>query len=73
MRRVPVKNKNDETEWHRRVETRRLKQRLGLASIAYHDLNHPIAITDVSLENAVASAGADRRPLKCRRVSRSGW
>jgi Icc protein len=38
------------------VETDRLKQMLGLASIAYHDVHHPIAITDLPLENAVASA-----------------
>ena len=42
-----------------KVETDRLKQMLGLASIAYHDVHHPIAITDLPLENAVASAGAD--------------
>ena len=41
-----------------KVETDRLKRMLGLASIAYHDVHHPIAITDVPLENAVASAGA---------------
>ncbi len=42
-----------------KVETDRLKQLLGLASIAYHDVHHPIAITDMPLENAVAAAGAD--------------
>jgi hypothetical protein len=34
---------------------------LGLVSIAYHDVHHPIAITDVPLENAMAAAGADAR------------
>jgi 3',5'-cyclic AMP phosphodiesterase CpdA len=43
-----------------KVETDQLKTMLGLASIAYHDVRHPIAITDLPLENAVASAGADR-------------
>ena len=42
-----------------KVETDRLKQMLGLASIAYHDVHHPIAITDLPLENAVSSASAD--------------
>ena len=42
-----------------KVETDRLKNMLGLASIACHDIHHPIAITDVPLENTVASAGAD--------------
>ena len=42
-----------------KVEADRLKKMLGLAAIAYHDIDHPIAITDVPLENAVASAGAD--------------
>jgi plastocyanin len=42
-----------------KVESDRLKQMLGLASIAYHDVHHPIAITDLPLENAAASAAAD--------------
>ena len=42
-----------------KVQTDRLQKMLGLASIAYHDIHHPIAITDVPLENTVASAGAD--------------
>jgi hypothetical protein len=71
-----VKNKNDETEWDRqpapgaapsprrmRLETSRLKQLLGLASIVYHDVCHPIAITDVSLESTVAWAGTDGRQV----------
>src|SRR4029077_5631737 len=41
-----------------KVEADRLTRMLGLASIAYHDVHHPIAITDMTLENAVASAGA---------------
>ena len=46
-----------------KVEADRLKKMLGLASIAYHDVHHPIAITDMPLENAVASAGADGRQV----------
>ena len=42
-----------------KVEADRLKKMLGLASVVYHDVRHPIAITDMPLENAVASAGAD--------------
>ena len=40
-----------------KVETDRLKHILGIASLAYHDVHHPIAITDVPLESTVASAG----------------
>jgi len=36
---------------------------LGLASIAYHDIHHPIAITDLPLENAPAAAGDDGRQV----------
>src|SRR5438132_9205437 len=46
-----------------KVEADRLKRMLGLASIACHDVHHPIAITDVPLENAAASASADARPV----------
>jgi plastocyanin len=46
-----------------KVEADRLKTMLGLASIAYHDVHHPIAITDLPLESGVASAGADRRQV----------
>jgi Icc protein len=46
-----------------KVGTDRLKQMLGLASIAYHDVHHPIAITDLPLENAVAAAAADARQV----------
>jgi plastocyanin len=41
-----------------KVETDRLKKMLGLASIAFHDVHHPIAITDLPLETAVVSGGA---------------
>ena len=39
-----------------KVEADRLKKMLGLASIAYHDVHHPIAITDLPLDNGVAAA-----------------
>jgi len=42
-----------------KVESERLNKLLGLASIAYHDVHHPIAITDMPLERAVASTGAE--------------
>jgi len=42
-----------------KVEADRLKKMLGLASIAYHDVHHPIAITDLPLESGLASAGID--------------
>jgi Icc protein len=38
-----------------KVEADRLKKMLGLASIGYHDIHHPIAITDLPLEDAVAA------------------
>src|SRR4249919_392814 len=46
-----------------KVEADRLKRLLGLASIAYHDVRHPIAITDLPLEDAVVSAGANGRQV----------
>jgi Icc protein len=46
-----------------KVEADRLTKMLGLASIAYHDVHHPIAITDMPLENGVALAGADGRQI----------
>ena len=41
-----------------KVEADRLKKMLGLASVAFHDVRHPIAITDLPLEAVVASGGA---------------
>jgi Icc protein len=35
-----------------KVEADRLKKLLGLARMSFHDINHPIAITDVPLEEA---------------------
>jgi plastocyanin len=36
----------------------RLRKMLGLSRLSYHDVNHPIAITDVPLESDVSSASA---------------
>ena len=41
-----------------KVEADRLKQLLGLSRMSFHDVNHPIAITDLSLEDAAQSPGA---------------
>jgi 3',5'-cyclic-AMP phosphodiesterase len=41
-----------------KVEADRLRRMLGLASIAYHDVHHPLAITDVLLESAAVAASA---------------
>jgi 3',5'-cyclic AMP phosphodiesterase CpdA len=35
-----------------KVEAERLKQVLGLARVSFHDVRHPIAVTDVALEDA---------------------
>jgi 3',5'-cyclic-AMP phosphodiesterase len=40
-----------------KVEADRLKKLLGLARMSFHDVNHPIAITDVPLENEMKSTG----------------
>jgi len=42
-----------------KVEADRLKKVLGIARMSFHDVNHPIAITDIPLEEAApASSGA---------------
>jgi plastocyanin len=41
-----------------KVEADRLKKVLGLSRMSFHDINHPIAITDVPLEEAMKTAGA---------------
>ena len=41
-----------------KVEAERLKKVLGLARISFHDVNHPIAITDVPLEEDMKAAAA---------------
>jgi 3',5'-cyclic-AMP phosphodiesterase len=39
-----------------KVEAERLKKILGLARMSFHDVNHPIAITDVPLEEDLKTA-----------------
>ena len=39
-----------------KVESDRLKRVLGLARMSFHDVNHPIAITDVALEENMTTA-----------------
>src|SRR5438309_3076428 len=39
-----------------KVEADRLKKVLGLARMSFHDVNHPIAITDVPLESEMTAA-----------------
>jgi len=39
-----------------KVEADRLKKVLGLTRLSFHDVNHPIAITDVPLENEMNTA-----------------
>jgi Icc protein len=46
-----------------KVEPVRLKKVLGLASIAYHDVHHPIAITDLPLEDDRMAAVSDARQI----------
>jgi Icc protein len=40
-----------------KVEAERLRKVLGLARMSFHDVNHPIAITDVPLEEDMKAAG----------------
>jgi Icc protein len=42
-----------------KVEADRLKKVLGLARMSFHDVNHPIAITDVPLEEPTQTSGGD--------------
>jgi 3',5'-cyclic-AMP phosphodiesterase len=41
-----------------KVEADRLKKVLGLSRMSFHDVNHPIAITDVPLEEEMKTEGA---------------
>jgi amicyanin len=41
-----------------KVDADRLKKVLGLSRLSFHDVNHPIAITDVPLEEEMKTAGA---------------
>jgi 3',5'-cyclic-AMP phosphodiesterase len=42
-----------------KVEADRLKNVLGLSRMSFHDVNHPIAITDVPLEEPTKAAAGD--------------
>jgi 3',5'-cyclic-AMP phosphodiesterase len=46
-----------------KVEADRLKKVLGLSRMSFHDVNHPIAITDVPLEEEMKTAGADAKQV----------
>ena len=46
-----------------KVEADRLKQVLGLVRMSFHDVNHPIAITDVPLENEMKAAGGAAKQI----------
>jgi len=39
-----------------KVEADRLRKVLGLSRMSFHDVNHPIAITDVPLESELSAA-----------------
>ena len=43
-----------------KVEADRLKKLLGLSRMSFHDINHPIAITDLPLEDAATTAAAGK-------------
>lgn len=45
-----------------KVESDRLKMLLSLARVSFHDVHHPIAVTDVPLESP-EGGGEDRRSL----------
>jgi Icc protein len=44
-----------------KVEADRLKKILGLSRMSFHDVNHPIAITDVPLEEPTQAAAGDHQ------------
>ena len=46
-----------------KVEADRLKRVLGLSRMSFHDINHPIAITDVPLEEDMKTAGAGAKQV----------
>jgi 3',5'-cyclic-AMP phosphodiesterase len=53
-----------------KVEADRLKKVLGLSRMSFHDVNHPIAITDVPLEESTnASAGDHEVVVDSRRFN----
>src|SRR5579862_341381 len=46
-----------------KVDADRLKKVLGLSRLSFHDVNHPIAITDVPLEEEMKTAGAGQQQV----------
>jgi Icc protein len=46
-----------------KVEADRLKKVLGLSRMSFHDVNHPIAITDVPLEEEMKTASVDAKQV----------
>lgn len=46
-----------------KVEADRLKRMLGLSRMSFHDIKHPIAITDVPLDEDMKTAGAGARQV----------
>ena len=46
-----------------KVEADRLRKVLGLARMSFHDVNHPIAITDLPLDEDIRSADAKGREI----------
>ena len=46
-----------------KVEADRLKKLLGLSRMSFHDVNHPIAITDVPLEEDMATGTAEAKQV----------
>jgi len=46
-----------------KVEAARLKKVLGLSRMSFHDINHPIAITDVPLEEEMKTASAGEQQV----------
>ena len=46
-----------------KVDADRLKKVLGLSRMSFHDVNHPIAITDVPLDEEMKAAGAGQQQV----------
>jgi plastocyanin len=46
-----------------KVEAERLRKVLGIARMSFHDINHPIAVTDVTLEEEMAPAAGNARDV----------
>jgi plastocyanin len=46
-----------------KVEAERLRKVLGLARMTFHDVNHPIALTDVPLDDEITHAASDARAV----------